>query len=134
VITVLFACVHNAGRSQMAAAWFALLADPAKAHARSAGTRPAARVHPVVVEAMREVGVDLEHATPTALADALDPPPTVLITMGCEEDCPFVPGASREDWPLEDPKDASLARVRDVRDDIRDRVTSWLVARGIAKR
>jgi arsenate reductase len=133
VITVVFACVHNAGRSQMAAAWFSLLADPTKARARSAGTKPAARVHPVVVEAMREVGIDLSDATPTVLADALDPTPDVLVTMGCGEDCPIVPGALREDWPLEDPKDAPIERVRAIRDDVRERVARWLEARAVAK-
>ena len=86
--TVLFACVHNAGRSQMAAAFFNALADPAKAHAQSAGTRPADRVHPVVIEAMREEGVDLSGTTPRRLTPELARGAGWLITMGCGDECP----------------------------------------------
>ena len=102
--TYVFACVHNAGRSQMAAAWLGRLADPAKARAVSAGTEPGARVHPEVVEAMREVGIDLSAAQPRKLTDDLARGATVLVTMGCGEACPAIPGLRREDWPLEDPK------------------------------
>lgn len=120
--TIIFACVHNAGRSQMAAAWFNLLADPAKARALSAGTQPGERVHPEVVEAMREAGVDLSDARPKRLTDELARDATMLITMGCGDACPVVPGLRRDDWPLEDPKGKPVVRVREIRDDIRLRV------------
>ena len=120
--TVLFACVHNAGRSQMAAALFNLVADPAKARAVSAGTQPGSRVHPEVLEAMNEIGVDLSGATPRRLTTDLAAQASLLITMGCGEACPAVPGLAREDWPLEDPKGKPLARVREIRDDLRRRV------------
>lgn len=123
---VLFACVHNAGRSQMAAAWFNLLADPAKARAVSAGTNPGPRVHSEVVTAMREVGVDLAEAPTSRLTPELARRAHVLITMGCGDECPVVPGLKRDDWPLEDPKGKPLARVREIRDGIRQRVESLL--------
>jgi len=122
VKTVLFACVHNAGRSQMAAAFFSRLADPACARAISAGTRPAEHVHPEVVEAMREVGIDLSQARPQKLTPELAADGDLLITMGCGDECPYVPGLRRDDWPLDDPKDQPLARVREIRDEIRARV------------
>ena len=128
--TILFACVHNAGRSQMAAAFFNALADPTKAHAISAGTEPGARVHPEVVAAMREVGVDLTGASPRKLTDALATQADLLVTMGCGEACPFVPGLRREDWPLDDPKGQSLERVRAIRDEIGARVERLLAAEG----
>lgn len=124
--TVLFACVHNAGRSQMAAALFNHLADPAKARALSAGTAPGDRVHPEVVEAMRELGLDLAEAQPQKLTADLARGADLLITMGCGEDCPFVPGLDRRDWPLADPKGQPLARVREIRDGIRAHVVSLL--------
>jgi arsenate reductase len=126
--TVIFACVHNAGRSQMAAAFFAELADPALARALSAGTRPAERVHPEVVEAMREAGIDLSGARPRLLTQDLAREAQILVTMGCGDECPLVPGLRREDWPLEDPKGQPAGRVRAIRDEIRERVRS-LVAR-----
>ncbi len=101
---VIFACVHNAGRSQMAAAFFEALADPAKARAISAGTRPGERVHPEVVTVMREIGIDLASARPRRLTPELAAGAALLVTMGCGDECPAVPGAQREDWPLEDPK------------------------------
>lgn len=119
VKTVLFACVHNAGRSQMAAAWFNVLADPSRARAISAGTEPAAHVHPEVVTAMNEVGVDLASATPQRLTDELAASATMLVTMGCGEACPVVPGLRREDWPFDDPKGRALDDVRRIRDQIR---------------
>jgi arsenate reductase len=127
---VLFACVHNAGRSQIAAAWFNRLADPAKAQAISAGTEPAAVVHPEVVAVMREVGVDLSHETPTFLSDAVAHQAQHLITMGCGDRCPVVPGASRDDWPLPDPKGQHLDDVRALREEIRHRVVALLSAHG----
>jgi arsenate reductase len=124
--TVLFACVHNAGRSQMAAAWFNLLSDPTKAQAISAGTDPGSRVHPEVVAAMSEVGVDLSGAPTSRLTTELAQQAQMLITMGCGDQCPVVPGLKRDDWPLEDPKGKPIARVREIRDEIRQRVEHLL--------
>jgi len=124
--TVLFACVHNAGRSQMAAAWFNLLSDPTKARAISAGTEPGPRVHPEVVAVMREVGVDLSEVSTSRLTTALAQSAQALITMGCGDQCPVVPGLKRDDWPLEDPKGKPLDRVREIRDEIRHRVETLL--------
>ncbi len=121
--TVLFACTHNAGRSQMAAAFFNALADPTKARAISAGTNPGERVHPEVVEVMREVGVDLGGVKPRKLTQELAERADVLITMGCEEACPVVPGVVPVDWPLEDPKGKPIERVREIREEIRARAT-----------
>ena len=120
--TVIFACVHNAGRSQMAAAFFNRLADPNRARACSAGTQPAARVHPEVVAVMHEVGVDLSRTHPTQLTDALAAGAHLLVTMGCGESCPVVPGLRRHDWDLPDPKGQPVERVRAIRDDIRTRI------------
>jgi arsenate reductase (thioredoxin) len=119
---VLFACVHNAGRSQMAAAWFNRLADPAKACAISAGTDPGPHVHREVVTAMREVGIDLAGVSTTKLTPELARRTHMLVTMGCGEDCPYIPGAKRQDWTLEDPKGKSVEKVRQIRDDILERV------------
>lgn len=127
---VVFACVRNAGRSQMAAAFFNALADPARAQAISAGTDPAAEVHPEVATAMTEAGVDLSRATPQRLTPELASGASHLITMGCGEQCPFIPGAVHEDWPLPDPGGRPLAEVRTIRDDIRQRVTDFLDAQG----
>jgi len=131
--TVIFACVHNAGRSQMAAAFFDDMADPAAARAVSAGTRPGDRVHPEVVEAMREVGIDLGWATPRLLTDDMARGADTLVTMGCGDACPVVPGLTREDWPLDDPKGKPLDQVRRIRDEIRGRVEQLLRARGWAR-
>lgn len=128
--TVIFACIHNAGRSQMAAAFFNALADPAKAHAVSAGTQPSDRVHPEVVAAMREVGFDLAAAQPRRLTDELAASAQVLVTMGCGEECPFVPGLRRLDWDLPDPKGQPPERVRTIRDDVRGRVERLVAAEG----
>jgi len=124
--TVIFACVHNAGRSQMAAAFFNAIADPSQARAVSAGTEPVSRVHPEVVEAMREVGIDLSSARPQQLTDALAREADLLITMGCGEACPAVVGLRRADWPLPDPKGQPIERVREIRDQIRARVADLL--------
>jgi arsenate reductase len=131
--TVLFACVHNAGRSQMAAALFNLDADPAKARAVSAGTAPGAHVHPEVLEAMRELGVDLAGVQPQRLTDDLARQAQWLITMGCGDQCPVVPGAIRDDWPLEDPKGKPVERVREIREEIRGRVRALVQAEGWAR-
>jgi arsenate reductase len=124
--TVIFACIHNAGRSQMAAAWFNTLADSSKARALSAGTEPATRVHPEVLEAMREIGIDLSQQEPQQLNDELTVQAQLLVTMGCGEQCPTVPGLKRDDWPLEDPKGKSVERVREIRDEVRARVVALL--------
>ncbi|XXF77935.1 arsenate reductase ArsC [Myxococcaceae bacterium GXIMD 01537] len=124
--TVVFACVHNAGRSQMAATFFNVLADPAKARAVSAGTQPGERVHPEVQAAMAEVGIDLSAARPQRLTDELAQGAQWLITMGCGDACPVVPGLRREDWPLEDPKGKPMERVRAIREEVRARVTQLL--------
>jgi len=126
--TVLFACVHNAGRSQMAAAWFNALADPAQARAISAGTNPGPHLHPEVVTAMREVGIDLSNASTTRLTPELAQQAQVLVTMGCGDECPYVPGARRDDWPLEDPKGKSIERVREIREEVRTRVQQLIEA------
>jgi arsenate reductase len=131
--TVLFACVHNAGRSQMAAAWFNALADRSKASAISAGTDPGARVHPEVVTAMREVGIELEGGKPQKLTDELAATASILVTMGCGEACPVVPGVRRMDWPLEDPKGKPVERVREIRDEVRAHVASLLEAESWSK-
>ena len=128
--TVIFACVHTAGRSQMAAAYFEELANPALARAVSAGTRPAARVHPEVVEAMNEAGIDLSTARPQPLTPRLASGADLLITMGCGDECPVVPGLRREDWPLDDPKGQSGERVREIRDEIRQRVRQLIANEG----
>jgi arsenate reductase (thioredoxin) len=131
--TVLFACIHNAGRSQMAAAWFNALSDSAKARAISAGTEPGTRVHPEVLAAMREVGIELASASPQKLTDELAATASILVTMGCGEACPVVPGLRRMDWPLEDPKGKPIERVRQIRDEVRDRVSDLLAAEHWAK-
>lgn len=128
--TVLFACVHNAGRSQIAAAWFNQLVDPSKARAISAGTRPGASVHPEVILAMREVGIDLDGAPTTKLTSEIAQQAQILVTMGCGDECPFVPGAERVDWPLEDPKGKPIAAVREIRDQIRERVRALIEREG----
>ena len=127
---VVFACVHSAGRSQMAAALFNQLVDPARAQALSAGTEPAERVHPIVVEAMQEIGLDLSKNRPQKLTDELARGASLLVTMGCGDECPFVPGLARDDWPLDDPKGRSIAEVRLIRDDIRDRVLDLVKSHG----
>ena len=130
MITVLFACVHNAGRSQMAAALFNQMADPSRARAISAGTNPGPHVHPAVLDAMREIGVDLSTRRPQKLTDALAHEAQWLITMGCGDECPVVPGAHRDDWPLPDPKGQPIARVREIREEIAQRVAVLIADHG----
>jgi arsenate reductase len=132
VRTYVFACIHNAGRSQMAAAWFNRLAGPEKARGISAGTQPGMRVHPEVLEAMREVNVDLSGAVPQKLTDDLARGASMLITMGCGEACPVIPGLRREDWPLEDPKGKPVERVREIRDDVKQRIEDLIRREGLA--
>jgi arsenate reductase len=123
---VIFACVHNAGRSQMAAAFFNHLADPNKAQAISAGTEPGLRVHPEVLSVMQEIGIDLSNAKPQKLTEELAREAHLLITMGCGDKCPYVPGLRRDDWPLRDPKGLPVEEVRLIRDDIKERVQRLL--------
>jgi arsenate reductase len=130
VKTVLFACVHNAGRSQMAAAIFNQLADPTKARAVSAGTEPGAQVHPAIVEVMRELTLELFDVAPQKLTDTLAAEADILVTMGCGEACPVLPGVERDDWPLDDPKGLPVERVRKIRDEVERRVRFMLVMRG----
>jgi protein-tyrosine-phosphatase len=128
---VIFACVHNAGRSQMAAAFFNQLADRTKAEAISAGTDPGPRVHPEVLAAMREIGIDLSNAKPQKLTEDLARQTHLLITMGCGDQCPYVPGLRRDDWPLRDPKGQPMEEVRIIRDEILARVQSLLKEEGL---
>jgi len=121
VASALFVCVHNAGRSQMSAALFDRAAA-GRHRALSAGTRPAARVHPEVVEVMRELGIDLDERTPQLLTSELAAQADVVVTMGCGDDCPYIPGKRYLDWELEDPKGRPLEEVRATRDEIAGRV------------
>lgn len=127
---VIFACVHNAGRSQMAEAFFNASADPDKAMAVSAGTDPGTRVHPEVLTAMKEVGIDLSSARPKLLTTELAPGSRFLITMGCGDQCPVLPSVTILDWELEDPKGKPVAQVREIRDEIRRRVQELIDANG----
>jgi len=129
---IVFACIHNAGRSQMAAAFFNQLADGGKARAISAGTEPGPRVHPEVAAAMKEVGIDLGDAAPQRLTPELAAGSRHLVTMGCGDKCPFVPGAKVHDWPLEDPKGKPPEKVRAIRDEIRSRVSEFVQQHGWA--
>ncbi len=117
----------------MAAAWFNHLADPTKAQAISAGTQPGPRVHPEVVEAMKEVGIDVSGGQPQRLTAELAAGASILITMGCGDECPVVPGLRRDDWPLEDPKGKPSHVVRAIREDVRERVEGLLRAEGWAR-
>jgi arsenate reductase len=127
---IIFACAHNAGRSQMAAAFFNSIADPRLARAISAGTKPIERVHPEVVAAMAELGIDVSRAAPQKLTAELASGGEMLITMGCGDECPVVPGLRRDDWPLPDPKGKDLAEVRLVRDEVQRRVAALAEANG----
>ena len=131
MFNAIFACVHNAGRSQMAAAFFNHLADPQRAQAVSAGTEPGERVHPEVLAAMQEIGIDLSQAKPQKLTEELARGAQLLVTMGCGDKCPYVPGLRRDDWPLRDPKGLSMDDVRAIRDDIKSRVKHLLSQEGI---
>jgi arsenate reductase len=122
---VLFVCIQNAGRSQMAQALFGRVAGD-EHEARSAGSRPAARVHPEVVEAMAEFGVDVSQNVPHRLDDADMAWADVVVTMGCGDECPFIPGKRYVDWELDDPAGQPVERVRDVRDEIGRRVETLL--------
>jgi arsenate reductase (thioredoxin) len=130
---VIFACVHNAGRSQMAAAFFNQLADHTKAEAISAGTEPGLRVHPEVLSAMQEAGIDLSNAKPQKLTQELAEGASLLITMGCGDKCPYVPGLRRDDWPLRDPKGLPVDEVRTIRDEVKDRVQNLIGVEKLGK-
>lgn len=123
---VIFACVHNAGRSQMAAAFYNSLSQ--SRDGTSAGTHPGDRVHPEVITAMKEIGIDLSESKPQLLTDELTHTADLLITMGCGEACPYVPGLKRQDWPLTDPKGKSIDDVRKIRDEIKQRVQELLAS------
>jgi protein-tyrosine-phosphatase len=118
---VLFVCLHNAGRSQMSQALFAAAAD-GRHESRSAGTSPGERVHPEVVEVMRELGMDLSDRTPRELDTALAEWADLVVTMGCGDSCPYIPGTRYIDWDLPDPSGRPVAEVRAIRDDIGGRV------------
>jgi arsenate reductase len=121
VSRVLFVCHQNAGRSQMSQALFARVAN-GRHESRSAGTRPAEHVHPLVVDAMREVGIDVSQRRPQPLTDDLARWADVVVTMGCGDECPYIPGKRYLDWDLPDPANAPLADVRTTRDEIGRRV------------
>ena len=121
-MNVLFVCLHNAGRSQISAALFERAAA-GRHHAQSAGTTPAERVHPEVVEAMNERGIDLSEQKPQLLTTELAEQADVVVTMGCGDACPYIPGKRYIDWNLPDPKGRPIADVRRLRDDIERRVT-----------
>jgi arsenate reductase len=123
--SVLFVCVHNAGRSQMAAAFLSQLSGGA-VEVRSAGSEPADQVNPAAVQAMAEVGIDIAAEKPKILTDQAVRESDVVITMGCGDTCPFYPGKRYEDWVLDDPAGKDVAAVRPIRDDIRRRVEALL--------
>ena len=123
--TVLFVCVHNAGRSQMAAAYLRHLGGD-RVRVLSGGSEPADRVNPAAVEAMREEGIDLGTARPELVTDGAVRESDVVVTMGCGDTCPIFPGKRYEDWPLDDPAGQDLAAVRRIRDDIRARAEALL--------
>ena len=119
--SVLFVCVHNAGRSQMAAAWLTKLAGD-KVEVRSAGSAPADSINPAVVEAMLEVGIDISHEMPKVLTTTAVEQSDVVITMGCGDACPFFPGKRYLDWQLTDPAGQGVAAIRPIRDEIKELV------------
>jgi len=123
--TVLFVCVHNAGRSQMAAGFLTALSEGA-VDVRSAGSMPGDQINPVAVEAMAEVGIDIASEQPKVLTDEAVQDSDVVITMGCGDACPFYPGKRYEDWELDDPAGQDLATVRPIRDEIKTRVEALI--------
>ncbi len=128
--TVLFVCVHNAGRSQMAAGWLRALGS-GRVTVLSAGSMPADEINPVAVEAMAEVGIDIASEQPKVITDGAVQDSDVVITMGCGDACPFYPGKRYEDWKLEDPAGQGIESVRPIRDEIRGRIEELLVSLGI---
>ncbi|HEU4337294.1 MAG TPA: arsenate reductase ArsC [Nocardioides sp.] len=127
--TVLFVCVHNAGRSQMAAGWLRHLGGD-RVEVLSAGSAPAGTINPVAVEAMAEVGIDIAGQQPKLLSDTAVQSADVVITMGCGDACPFYPGTRYEDWELDDPAGQGIEAVRPIRDEIRERVEGLLASLG----
>jgi len=123
--SVLFVCIHNAGRSQMAAGWLSALAGD-WIEVRSAGTAPAAQVNPVAVEAMKEAGIDITEAIPKVLTGAAVEVSDAVITMGCGDACPFYPGTRYLDWPLDDPAGQGIDAVRPIRDQIKAKVEALI--------
>ncbi|HEY1688972.1 MAG TPA: arsenate reductase ArsC [Solirubrobacteraceae bacterium] len=123
--TVLFVCLHNAGRSQMSQALFERAAN-GRHTALSAGTTPAEHIHPEVVEVMREIGVDLADRRPQPLTQDLAKRADLIVTMGCGDECPYIPGKRYLDWDLPDPKGRELVEVREIRDDLQRRVAALL--------
>ena len=119
--TVLFVCVHNAGRSQIAAGFLTALSNGA-VDVRSAGSMPGDQINPVAVEAMAEVGIDIASEQPKVLTDQAVQDSDVVITMGCGDACPFYPGKRYEDWELDDPAGQGIETVREIRDEIKTRV------------
>ena len=131
--TILFVCVHNAGRSQMAAAYVRLLSRGA-VEVRSAGSAPAASINPAVHEAMLEEGIDLSAERPTVLTPDAVEASDVVVTMGCGDACPYYPGKRYEDWALQDPAGQGVDAVRPIRDEIRRRVVELLGSLGVHAR
>jgi arsenate reductase len=129
--TVLFVCVHNAGRSQMAAGWLEALGS-GRVRVLSAGSMPADQINPKAIEAMAEVGIDIGSNQPKVLTDGAVHESDVVITMGCGDACPFYPGKRYEDWKLDDPAGQGIEAVRPIRDEIRERIEALLVSLGIA--
>lgn len=123
--TVLFVCVHNAGRSQMAAGWLAHL-SAGRIEVSSAGSEPASQVNPVAVAAMAEVGIDIATRQPARLSADVVRESDVVITMGCGDVCPVFPGKRYEDWKVTDPAGLGIEDVREIRDELRDRVTALI--------
>ncbi len=119
--TVLFVCLHNAGRSQMSQALFTRAANGAH-KALSAGTTPADHVHPEVIQVMRELDIDLAHRTPQLLTRELAEQADIVVTMGCGDQCPYIPGKRYSDWELPDPSGQAIEQVREIRDEIARRV------------
>ncbi|KAF9332468.1 hypothetical protein BG006_004642 [Podila minutissima] len=123
---VMFACVHNAGRSQMAAAFFNKHRTQDTVKGISAGTNPASEVHPVVREIMLEVGIDLSNITPVKLTPELAKTASTIVTMGCGETCPYVPGVQIIDWGITDPKNKPVDEARVIRDEIENRIKAFI--------
>ena len=132
VPAVLFLCIHNAGRSQMALGWFEHLAA-GRAVAFSGGSEPAAAVNPAAVAAMAEVGIDIAHRTPRRWSDSDFTAADVVVTMGCGDTCPFVAGKRYEDWKLDDPAGQGLDAVRPIRDEIEQRVRRLLAELNVSR-
>lgn len=122
---ILFVCVQNAGRSQIAAALAEHLA-PGKVHVRSAGSQPSGELNPLAVEVLAERGIELTDAYPKPLSDSVMHAADIIITMGCGDECPYFPGKRYEDWEVADPEGKTLDEVRDIRDDIQTRITTLL--------